>query len=275
MAEPDITLYDVDHLVEQGIDDWLACVTNVEETCSRIEILMDKYIIKASRHRRSPEDQSTRFLTAIELFVALDKLIVKEIPMLTDYSPEIPMALLEKLYLSNTASLHRLSCVYQYLSARHSQSRPGWSILSDKFTQDSFAVRYYDKSPYLQSFKARIERDAMEQKGCVDLQQGAANQTTRTRDGYEGLAGQEHSEACSSPLPASPHAKVVVVELQCPACIHIWHSAVPRILLPFHKHHDFPKAHSSCDLLVHVPTLQPYFIPCEGSLPLSCQTHLD
>jgi hypothetical protein len=120
------------------------------------------------RHEHSPENKSTTFLTAIELFVALDKLVVKQIPMLTDYSPEIPMALLEKLYLCNTASLHLLSCVYQYLSARHSQSRPGWSILSNEYTQDSFAVRYHDKSPYLQCLKARIELDAME-KGCIDL----------------------------------------------------------------------------------------------------------
>ncbi|KAG6369471.1 hypothetical protein JVT61DRAFT_14841 [Boletus reticuloceps] len=44
-------------------------------------------------------------LTTIELWVALDKIALKEIPMLTDYSPEVPTSLLEDLLLCKTASL--------------------------------------------------------------------------------------------------------------------------------------------------------------------------
>ena len=40
-ANPDVTLYDVEQLVEEGIDDWFACVTNVDEACAQLEILMD------------------------------------------------------------------------------------------------------------------------------------------------------------------------------------------------------------------------------------------
>ena len=161
-ADPDGTLYDVEQSVEQSIDDWLVRVTNVDEACVQLEILMDEWVMKSDLYREGPEGASNRFLTSIELFVALDKLVVKEIPMLADYSPEIPITALERLLLRRATSLHRLSRAYQYLSLRHSRSRPGWSLLSDEFTEDSFPVRYYDQSPHLQQLKVRIEQDAVE-----------------------------------------------------------------------------------------------------------------
>ena len=163
-ADPDGTVYDVEQSVEQGIDDWLVRATNVDEACVHLEILMQKWTIEGqlSGKNLNPEDASNRFLTSIELFVALDKLVVKEIPMLADYSPEIPITLLEGLLLRKATSLHRLSRAYQYLSLRHSQSHSGWSLLSGEFTEDSFPVRYYDQSPHLQQLKVRIEQDAVE-----------------------------------------------------------------------------------------------------------------
>ncbi|KAH0835817.1 hypothetical protein J3R83DRAFT_9676 [Lanmaoa asiatica] len=228
-ADPKVTLYDVEQSVEQGIDDWFASVTNVEEACAQLEILMDKYMIKTSpglpEWHKNPEGRSIMFLTAIELFVVLDKLVMKEIPMLADYSPEIPIAFLEKFSLRKAAHLHRLSRAYQYLSVRQSQSRPGWSILSNAFTKDSFPVRYYDESPHLQYLKARIEEDAVvAERAGLD---GEGASLPPTCDGYQEnwqdvyeRRPAEGAEASQSPLPASPlHAKVVVFELQCPACL--------------------------------------------------------
>ncbi|KAF8552855.1 hypothetical protein OG21DRAFT_1326194 [Imleria badia] len=218
-ADPDVALYDVERSVERGIDDWLACVTNVDEACEQLEILMDRYMTKgyeARRTNRNPEDMSTRLLTGIELYIALDKLVVKEVPILTDYPPEILIAFLERLLLRKTTSLHRLSRAYQCLSARHSRSRQGWSVLSDDFTEDSFPVRYYDQSPHLQHLKARIEAEE-----------------TIGKDAEESQECQQHlpgrwTECAQSPLPALPlHAKVVVFELQCQVCIRIWRSAAP------------------------------------------------
>lgn len=40
--DPEVTPYDVARSVEQGIDDWLVCVTNMNEVCVQLEILMDK-----------------------------------------------------------------------------------------------------------------------------------------------------------------------------------------------------------------------------------------
>ena len=284
-SDPDVTLYDVERSVEQGIDDWVACVTDVDEACAQLEILMDKYMMKTYERRlANPEDASIRILTGIELYVALDKLAVKEIPMLADYPPEIPMAFLERMFLRKATSLHRLSCAYQYLSMRHSQSRSGWSILSNKFTEDSFPVRYYDQSPYLQQLKARIEHDAMNIVGQAGSQvEGASLAHTYHHQEYqEHTPGRQLAEPAQSPLPAFPlHAKVVVFELQCPACIRIWRSAAPRILQDFYRYifeshlldadegrYPFVEAHH---LLACDPALQPYFV--ERQTPLRVRIH--
>ena len=166
-AEPDVTLYDIERLVEECIDDWVACVRNVDEACAQLELLMDKYSTKACMLSwcSNPEYISIMFLTVIELYVALDKLVVKEIPMLADYPPPFPIALLENMLLRRTTNLHCLSCAYQYLFTCHSQSRPGWSAISDEVTEDGFPVHYYHQSPELQQLKTRIEEDSMKNVG--------------------------------------------------------------------------------------------------------------
>jgi hypothetical protein len=274
-----VALYDVERSVEEGIDDWFACVTDVNKACAQLEILMDKYLLRAVLvNSASPEDMSITFLTGIELYVVLDKLAVQEIPMLADYPPEIPIALLETLLLRKTTSLHRLSCAYQYLSARHSRSRPGWSLLSNEFTEDSFPVRYYDQSPHLQQLKVRIEQNAMEKVARRAGPQLEGASLARTYDGYQQfLSRRRLVKWAQSPLPALPlHAKVVVFELQCPACIRIWRSAAPRIL------GCFDRFYSWCDrldraqeynLLEHVPALQPHSVERQGP-PVDVQIHL-
>jgi hypothetical protein len=277
-ADPDITLYDVEQSVEEGIDNWCACVTNVDEACAQLKILMDKHMMKTYWVEFvNPEDQSIWLLTEIELYVALNKLAVKEIPMLADYPPDILIALLERLLLCKTRRLHRLTCAYQYLSVRHSRSRPGWSLLSNEFTEDSFPVCYYDQSPHLQQLKARIEQDTMERvTGCAGLQLDGAS-LAHTYGGHQeyqqDLPVRRVAECAQSPLPALQlHVKVVVFELQCPVCIHILRSAVPCILHCFYCQ-MFDSGSLDAEelegrhLLARVPAFQPYFVERQGPPP--------
>ena len=275
-TDPDTTIYDVQQSVEHGIDGWLVRVTNVNEACTQIEALMDKYMEKAYKDiwPENPEARSDRLLTAIELYVALDKLVVREIPMLADYSPEIPIDLLEKLLLRKTTSLHRLSCAYQYLFARHFQSRPGWLVLSDGFTEDSFPVRYYDQSPHLQQLKARIEHDTITTVTGYVGQQDGGSQCGDENEESQQCSGPKVSR---SPLPALPlHAKVVVFELQCPACLQIWRSESLRILssLGYLQLFD-PDCTKKLDdgkgytLLQNMPRLQPYLVQRQEPPPHS------
>ena len=227
---------------------------------------MDKYMmndLERARWSTNAEDMSTKLLIGIELYVALDKLAVREIPMLADYPPEISTAGLERLLLRKTTSLHRLSCLYQYLSARHFQSS-GRPVLSHEFTEDSFPVCYYDQSPDLQQLKARIEDDAMKKvAGCGGPQEGTG--FSRSHD-----ESQESQHRAQSPLPDSPlHAKVVVFELQCPPCIRIWRSAALRILQLDNQAGDEEEGHH---LLARAPALRPYFVERQGP-PLLVQIH--
>jgi hypothetical protein len=258
----------------------------VDEACAQLEILVDKYMMKACEARlANPDDMSIGLLTAIELYLALDKLVVKEIPILADYPPEIPIAFLERPLLRKTTSLHRLSCAYQYLSARHSQSRSGWSVHSNEFTEDSFPVRYYDQSPQLQQVKARIDQDIMERGAGHAGPQLEGASLAQTFDGYQeyqqhlpGRQLAESAEVSQSPQPALLlFDKVVVFELQCPACVRIWRSAAPSILRysnpsSFRLDVGAELGEKKCILLARVPALQSYFVERQGRL--CAQIHL-
>lgn len=151
-ANPYVALFDVEQAVEQGIDDWVACVTDVDQACIQLEIMMDKYLTSARHtYHSSPEHISLLLLTTIEFWVALDKIVVAAIPMVANYSPEIPTTLLHTLLLNKTVNLCRLRRAYQYLSTRHSQCHPGNSIFSDEFTTTMFPVRCSTNSPHLRS----------------------------------------------------------------------------------------------------------------------------
>ena len=252
--EPQVTLYDVERAVERGIDGWVDRVTDNDEACVELEILGTKYSSAAlSTYGNNPELLSVMLLTTIELWVALDKIAIKEIPMLADYSPEVPTRLLEDLLLCKTASLDRLRRVHQYLSRRHSQSHTGWSVFSRSVTADSFVVRFYRRSSNLQSLKARIEevarREVREKVAELErgnarhaeLQQKAAN-TDHTFD-IDRYGCRYHSYYCYKctleresanmhitvhewPLPAGQlQAEAVVFELDCPVAFNMWRTA--------------------------------------------------
>ena len=172
-ANPFLSLFDVEQSVEQEIDDWVTCVIDIFQACMQLEILMDKYLSSAHHiilatdssadsswtYNVTLEHHSIMLLTALELWVALDVLVVGEVPILSDYSPEIPAVFLEQLLLRKSMNSQRLSRAYQYLSSRHSRSYQGWSVLSHEFTESSLPVRYYETCPEMQRLKARIDAE--------------------------------------------------------------------------------------------------------------------
>ena len=264
-ADPYVALYDLERSVEQGIDLWITNVTNVEEACTRLGTLMDIYLSSAlASYTDNPEYRSIMALTAIELWVALDKLVIGEISMLAEYSPEIPMSLLESLLLRETTNLHRLWRAYQYLFARHSRSRAGFSVLSNEFSEDSFPVRYYDRSPDLQDLKGRmmVETGWGVAKDGELPERGAASLAPAFRE-YGPRHKDDGAKAVTSRAPTSPlHSKVVVFELKSPVPFRIWRSAIAHLLYRFDKDkaHRINPEEKPPDLLPDVPEMQPYII---------------
>ena len=240
--EPYITLYDVERAVEQGIDTWVDRVTNNDEACVALETLADKYSSRAlETYANNPELFSVMLLTTIELWVALDKIAIKEIPMLADYSPEVPTSLLENLLLCKATSLLRLRRAHEYLSHRQSRSRSQWSVFSSKITADSFSVRFYRKSSYLQRLKTRFEDD---------------KKVTSPRK----ITKQEEMDVYSV---SGLEAQVVIFELACPVSFNVWRAATvhllvdlcsPKVSIP--RQQDM----SRIWLLGESPGSRPYFV---------------
>ena len=259
-AEPYVALYDIERAVEQGIDAWVDQVMDNNKACVELEILANKYSSSALRtYTDNPELLSVMLLTTIELWVALDKIAIKETPMLAGYSPEVPTSLLEQLLLCKTGSLRRLHHAHEYLSRRHSQSHSGWSVFSTSITADSFAVRFYRNSSHLQRLKARIEEAARREvrakvaeleranSGHAELEQKVANTDhdyVVDRYGFE-----YHASYCKKcrferelknmqitvhewPLPARQlQAEAVVFELDCPVSFNMWRTATFHLLV--------------------------------------------
>jgi hypothetical protein len=260
LAEPHLTLHDVEQAVEQGIDDWVARVTDADNAGVKLEILADNYSSGALKtYTNNPENLSIMLLTTIELWVALDKVVIEDIPMLADYSPVIPTALLEDLLVRKAENLHRLRLVQQYIRSRLSRSRYG-SVFSQEVNNTSFGVRFYKTSPRLQDLKNRIEEAAQRERNRkvdelheanalhADLRREASNtEHTFNVDWYgnDVHVKRKNCRKCQLekrletmtiavhewPLPAEPlHAAVVVFELQCPVSFNMWRSATCHLL---------------------------------------------
>ncbi|KAG2137479.1 hypothetical protein DEU56DRAFT_945983 [Suillus clintonianus] len=166
-AEPSLALADFETAIGSGIDDWVACVSyqNIDAKCVSIEACASAYSSKALKaYSGNPENLSIMLLTLFELWVAIDKLAVRQIPLLAEYSPEIPLVLWECLLIRKASTLDRYKKLHTYLKARHCQASSCLSAFS--FTNDSksFAARYFCRSPKLQSLKARIEADGQKQR---------------------------------------------------------------------------------------------------------------
>ncbi|KAG1718441.1 hypothetical protein EDB19DRAFT_1984164 [Suillus lakei] len=101
-------------------------------------------------YKGNPENLSVMLITLFKLWVAIDKIVVGQIPITVEYSPEIPMALWECLLIRESAGLDRLKELHAYLKGRHYQAS------SYPPTNDTklLAVRYFYQSPKLQSWNS-------------------------------------------------------------------------------------------------------------------------
>ncbi|KIJ08194.1 hypothetical protein PAXINDRAFT_18651, partial [Paxillus involutus ATCC 200175] len=285
-AEPRLTLHDVEQEVERGIDAWvapilIADVADAEVACVQLETLAESYSSSAQKaYANNPEELSIMFLTTIEFWVALDKVVVKNIPMLEEYSPEVPLAHLERLLLRKSEQLHRLRLAYQYIRDRHTRARDGWSVFSTMVDDDSFSVRYYNTFHKLQTLKARVKADAqrardekLEELQRMNARHAELGREIATMDhdfwssGYHfrwcGKCQREQEmmgmiiEVHEWPLPSLPvSAAMVIFELDCPVSFNMWRSTTFHLLVDLCS--PFQQPESPYILLGDYPALQPY-----------------
>ena len=261
---PYMTLYDLEREVGEGIDGWVARISYpaIDDACERLELLASSYSSAARQsYKGNPEDLSRMLLTVVELWIALDKLVLNQISILRDYSPEIPDSLLHGLLLRDPLHLRRLPLAVEYARQRVYHAKDGYSVFSDAVDERSFAVRYFDLSPDLQSLRDRILDAARMQKESKCRELAEANQrharlrqeASRTGHTYSrnryGREEHDSSWCCPRcrlddeigrmriavhewPLPRSPQQVArVVFELNPPVSLDMWRSAISHLLL--------------------------------------------
>ncbi|KAG1849516.1 hypothetical protein F4604DRAFT_1971218 [Suillus subluteus] len=255
-AEPSLALADFETAISSGIDDWVARVPfqSTDSACVSIEACASAYSSRALKaYKGNPENLSIMLLTLFELWVAMDKIVVGQIPLLAEYSPEIPLTLWECLLIRKASGLDRLKKLHAYLKARHCQASRRLSAFS--FTNDhkSFAAQYFSQSSKLQILKVRIEVDGQKQrekkltelrtlnKRYGDLETRAASLAheytvnSRGREQHKKKRCQKcrvETEMQSMtitvhewPLPERKQEAIAVVfELACPTAFDMWRS---------------------------------------------------
>ncbi|KAG1761304.1 hypothetical protein EDD22DRAFT_985840 [Suillus occidentalis] len=255
-VEPSLALADFETAVGSGIDDWVARVPlkSTDSACISIEACASAYSSRALKaYEGNPENLSVMLLTLFELWVAMDKIVVGQIPLLAEYSPEIPLTLWECLLIRKASALDRLKMLRAYLRTRHCQASSRLSAFSLTNDDKSFAARYFHQSHKLQSLKTRIEADALakRKKKLKELQ----TLNKRYGDLETRAASLEHQYGVNSrgwefhmkrlcqkcrvqkemqamtitvhewPLPEREQEAIVVVfELACPITFDMWRS---------------------------------------------------
>ncbi|KAI3390839.1 hypothetical protein diail_8557 [Diaporthe ilicicola] len=153
----------IESWVEMDLDAWVPDNTEGPETCDRLaEFLVEYHKHAADCYAGSPEDISRMLLTILEIWIAMDKSAVRIIPLMLQYSPQIPMRLYQGLLLGRMQDMNRLHRAEEYLLSREQSAnhlhRP--SILSSFGTEGSFSARYFDGSTSHQDLLRRIEAQA-------------------------------------------------------------------------------------------------------------------
>ncbi|KAH7917777.1 hypothetical protein BV22DRAFT_1042213 [Leucogyrophana mollusca] len=187
-------------------------------------------------------------------------MVVDDIPLLAEYSPEVPVSFPDPLILHKAGQLARLDALQLYISERHRLATPGRSVFSDNSSNNAFAIRFFDQSSELQRLKNDIEKDARAERDAklAELRQDNAKHAKLSAEesllqhtyfvNYRGY--QDHSEwscyKCSLgrtisnmridvhewPLPESaPGAKIVTFELGVPATFNVWRSLTFDLLV--------------------------------------------
>lgn len=248
--------------VEQHLDDWVGA-NEEDNACERLHNLMLEYHnLAQARYSGNPEATSVMVLTMFELWVACDKVALRQCPWLSQYDPGIPTSALQNLILPLLFHMKRLSLVEDYIHARRHRSRKRTDLLFAFDSSRNFANQFFDKSDTHQALLSEIESDAETARRAkrnefqqvraeykrLDTRYNAVDHkyTTRVIDPWCNPPETEqvhYSYSCQKcsyavrrdalsidvhewPLPSNPdHAKTVVFELDVPSWFANWRCA--------------------------------------------------
>jgi hypothetical protein len=108
---------------------------------------------------KHPEHMSIFLLTVLELWVVLDRLVAEIIPLVKDYSPEIPAELLHPLLLPRLTQMRRALKVEDYISRLRKAKASYPSHLCNPHSS-SLGYKYFESSIELQAILENVRKDA-------------------------------------------------------------------------------------------------------------------
>lgn len=264
-----VALYDFENWVANHLPNWSRSPSRSEADCLPLLSIINDYSSKAIGHyKNDPEGLSLMYLCLSELWVALDEIVVKWCPLLSQYSPEIPEDFLDPLLLPTLAQMQRLHKVQLHLQERYrnAQRHGSISIFEDINSRNSFANRFFTsgRGKTLVSLEKRIKEWAEEMK------REKLTEIEKKNEEYNNLIREAMSLVCEEklywdkkrkrkefghafwlckrcnkerqarklriglfedPLPNSPlRSHPIVFELACPQPIAIWRDATLAIL---------------------------------------------
>jgi len=187
-------LVDVETWVEHNLAPWTKLVLGkkIVGPCDKLEELIRSYWSRASsKYRRVPTALSHALLVILELWVALDKICVSEIPLMAEYSPVLPANLVQPLLLSQAHQMQRLFAVESYINVRQLQASTSRPSIFAEPTEDSMCVRYYDSATPLQDLRREIEQHD------ADMRADKARELAIAMDRWKKLLADAKALECS------------------------------------------------------------------------------
>lgn len=275
----------IESWVADNLDSWIQDKVNQLQTCGSLANLLSGYHGAArSYYENSPEGTSRMLLTLLEIWIAMDKAAVTQIPLMRQYSAHVPTELYKGILLSHIQDMGRLHEAEEYLLNREVDAKKenNPSIFSSFGTKDCFSSQYFDQSPshqtLLRDIKKTARRERKEklaelhslQKEYHDLMKRYDqsfckyyNKTNRYGDivschshpcahcGYKERAGRLSISVHEWPLPSDGiQVKSTVFELDPPSSFRAWRDATVYFIDDVLGYHS-PKNSPGCKNPLH------------------------
>ena len=127
------------------------------DICKGVAKRLDHYMENAkTAYHGCPEQNSIMILTALELWISVDRAVIEAIPLLSEYRPLFTVGTLESLQLSNVEDLRRLQAAERYLTIRLMESNVSLLSIFAEPSPTCFAARFFDQSNAMQKKYASI-----------------------------------------------------------------------------------------------------------------------
>lgn len=296
-------LAECEQWIQQQLPVWMSkfdSTAPAAEDCTALADLAKTYWQNAERaYADSPEQLSIMLLTIAELWYTVDRLVARLIPLLLQYSPEIPIDLFCPLLLPKQQYMQRLHIIEEHIKNRHdrvAQRNP--SIFSDPQNQ-SFAMFYYAMSDGHRDLRRQIEQKASTKKAAKQ------SEWQRGMQKYEQLKNEadrldceyytakygipKHRGTCKKcqrngearnmkitkyewPLPPDESSCVAAIfELDCPASFVAWRN-ITWMLVHDIGRPDYVQGGSYADTLHGYSGLECYVQTRSSCVSLSSRT---